>query len=405
MRDHLFGLDIVRCIAILLVLGCHCGLAYTAWFLVARPAFLGPLGYYGVELFFVLSGVLIGQILVDLMVARRPNGPDWLAFMGRRWLSTLPLYLVWLLVLARFTPLPPSSQGGTSQGGTSQGGTSLGATLLLFATFRQNLFWPQPDWFAVSWSLAIEEWFYLSFSVTLLAAVRVLGGGRGLAATLGVFLACPLALRLAQPASANWNEFLHKAVLFRLDAITFGVLAIAVLRLAKPSTRTRLALLVLGGVMIALQAAAAAGAEAERLLGPATARAFGFDVTDAGFALMLPALMRLPRPGSWLAWPVNRFAAQSYGTYITHSTILGWVGTGRGLWHWSGLTCTLGGSLVILLVPVVSWIGLERPILILRPHLRRASFGATVAGRPEAAAARMPRPARMPPGAPASGPR
>ncbi len=74
MRDHLFGLDVVRCIAILLVLGRHCGLACTAWFVVARPAFLGPLGYDGVKLFFVLSGVLIGQILLDVMAARRPDG-------------------------------------------------------------------------------------------------------------------------------------------------------------------------------------------------------------------------------------------------------------------------------------------------------------------------------------------
>lgn len=360
MRDHLFGLDVVRSVAILLVLGCHCGLAYTAWFLVARPACLGPLGYYGVELFFVLSGVLIGQILIDAMVARRPDGRDWLAFMARRWLRTLPLYLAWLVVLAMFAP-PTAAQ---------QGGASLGRMLLRFATFRQNLLWPQPDWFAVSWSLAIEEWFYLLFSLTLLATVRALGGRRGLGVTLGLFLAVPLLLRLVQPASANWNEYLHKAVLFRLDAITFGVLAMAMLRLAAPRTRVRLALLGLGIALIALQAVA--GGDADGLLGPSTARALGFDVTDAGFALMLPAMMRLPRPRAWLVRPVSGFAAQSYGTYITHSTILGWVGTGRELWHWSGMSCALGASAAIVVVPALLWAGFERPMLSLRPKLRRA---------------------------------
>ena len=369
MRDHLFGLDAVRCTAILLVLGCHCGLAYTAWFLVARPAFLGPLGYYGVELFFVLSGVLIGQILLDVMVARRPDGRDWLAFMARRWLRTLPLYLVWLAVLALLVPLPSAM---------APPGMAPHGTLLRFATFRQNLFWPQPDWFAVSWSLAIEEWFYLAFSLTLLAAVRVLGGGRGLAATLGLFLTAPLALRLVQAPTANWNEFLHKAVLFRLDAITFGVLAIVLLRVTAPRLGARLVLLALGAATITLQALM--GAALERWLGPVTAHALGFDVTDGGFALMLPALMRLPRPYGWLAGPVNGFAARSYGTYITHSTLLGWVGLGRGVWHWSGLSCALGASALILVVPVATWFGLERPMLVLRPHLRRVPWALPEAG-------------------------
>ena len=51
-----FGLDVVRGTAILLVLICHCG--------IPNNEIKFQFGYYGVELFFALSGFLIGQIIM-----------------------------------------------------------------------------------------------------------------------------------------------------------------------------------------------------------------------------------------------------------------------------------------------------------------------------------------------------
>lgn len=351
---HLFGLDLFRCIAILLVLANHCGLAFTAWSFVERPAYLDALGYYGVELFFVLSGFLIGGILLDV-VSTKPTVRDWLVFMARRWMRTLPLYYAWLAVIA-FAGSP----------GTMQANWDTARRLLpCYAWFGQNLAWPADDWFAVSWSLAIEEWFYLAFSVVLLSCARAVGGRRAMSVALALFLLVPPVLRFIESPYGNWNEYLHKAVVFRLDAIAFGVLAVTLLRARPLTTAARSALLAVGGCMIALQCTGVL--PVADLIGPRASRAFGFNVTDIGFAMLLPAFCCVPRPPAWLNAPVRLFAAQSYGTYLMHYTLLVWVGFSLGITHWSGLTASLAATALILVLPAASWHFFEKPLLTLRP--------------------------------------
>jgi peptidoglycan/LPS O-acetylase OafA/YrhL len=145
------GLDLVRAIAILLVLLGHCGAFFAWWYGIAFPWQLAVGGFYGVELFFVLSGLLIGRLLIDIL-DRGPTPRAWLVFMTRRWMRTLPLYFLWLFVLAAFWP-PHGPEGST-----------LWRVLPWFVTMTQNLAWGRVDsWFGVSWSLAVEEWFYLLF--------------------------------------------------------------------------------------------------------------------------------------------------------------------------------------------------------------------------------------------------
>ena len=51
---------------------------------------------------------------------------------------------------------------------------------VLYGTLTQDLLaWPMPEdnWFGVSWSLTIEEWFYLLFSAIFLLSARLSGVG------------------------------------------------------------------------------------------------------------------------------------------------------------------------------------------------------------------------------------
>src|SRR5258708_19209487 len=96
-----FGLDLFRAAAILMVLVSHVSL-YASMLLGRSKGGLMvggyALGYFGVELFFVLSGFLIGGLLLEIVdYGMTPRA--WLVFMTRRWLPPLPPYSAWALVL------------------------------------------------------------------------------------------------------------------------------------------------------------------------------------------------------------------------------------------------------------------------------------------------------------------
>jgi peptidoglycan/LPS O-acetylase OafA/YrhL len=93
-RSRVFGLDVLRAAAVISVVFAH-------GFVVLYPhfhdwlGFFGFIGFYGVELFFVLSGFLIGQIL--LRSGASIGEPRMLLlFYVRRRFRTLPLFLLFL---------------------------------------------------------------------------------------------------------------------------------------------------------------------------------------------------------------------------------------------------------------------------------------------------------------------
>src|SRR5262249_26393683 len=97
-RQRYLGLDVLRASAIVLVLIAHFVDRATFVHLHYTPLPLLLSGHFGVELFFVLSGFLIGNLLLDIL-ARRPTVPAWAIFMCRRVMRTLPAYFAWLLIL------------------------------------------------------------------------------------------------------------------------------------------------------------------------------------------------------------------------------------------------------------------------------------------------------------------
>ncbi len=171
-------------------------------------------GYFGVELFFVLSGFLIGTILVRQggQLAR----PDALAtFYLRRWFRTLPLFFLFLLLNLLLEwglhrrAFPPTEIVG-------------------HAFFLRNMTGPDLLFFGESWSLAIEEWFYLLFPLALFLCLQ--GTRRFNRVLLGVALAFLLFSTLgrlftAAAPEATWTEWQRKPVLLRFDALMAGVVA------------------------------------------------------------------------------------------------------------------------------------------------------------------------------------
>ena len=100
---RILGLDLVRACAIALVMASHGADVFAAFWGARPPAFVSLAGVFGVELFFVLSGFLIGTLLARA-AAEAPGWRGWRAFMLRRWLRTLPLYVAWTLLMAAAWP-------------------------------------------------------------------------------------------------------------------------------------------------------------------------------------------------------------------------------------------------------------------------------------------------------------
>src|ERR1700757_3678637 len=97
-----FGLDVCRAMAILLVMSGHMLQHSSPHPLLAE---FGMIGLFGVDLFFCLSGFLIGRILLteaaDWPQAHRPG---LFGFWYRRWMRTLPLYFFYLAVSLIYDP-------------------------------------------------------------------------------------------------------------------------------------------------------------------------------------------------------------------------------------------------------------------------------------------------------------
>lgn len=162
---QLAGLDALRSAAILLVIGSHwAGVFYAQAGGQHTPLQEFPLFYYGwtgVDLFFVLSGYLIGKQLWRELDAT--GGVQIGRFLLRRGLRIWPLYVAMLLYYTAFNPdINPR---------------------LADWTFLSN-YWP--GGVARTWSLSTEEQFYIAVPV-LLAIFRKRWG---LAQYFWILLAC-----------------------------------------------------------------------------------------------------------------------------------------------------------------------------------------------------------------------
>lgn len=212
--SRIFGLDVLRATAILLVIFWH---SYDAITYLA-PDFHAPFFLDGVDLFFVLSGYLIGGLL--LKGVGRPGRSPWTGLMGfwlRRFLRTLPNYYLFLIINLLLL------WAGVSKG-------LLNHNVLAYFAFLQNVWKPLDLFFWESWSLTVEVWFYLLFPIAVLLCRTMLGIAevRALWTCMMAFLIAPLMVRMAMAPGIesifHGELTVRKLVITRMDAILFGVL-------------------------------------------------------------------------------------------------------------------------------------------------------------------------------------
>ena len=371
------GLDLARALAIVAVLVCH--------FLVIVPtsslrlaAALSYAGETGVNLFFALSGFLIGRIALRRVGSMR----DAVRFWTRRWFRTLPagLAVAGLLLLL----LHPSV-----------------LNFLATITFTRGMFrdTAHSSFLPHYWSLMIEEWFYLLLPFLLLA----IGSRRPRLAYLVLAWAC-LALLHVLAAMALHLTYSQQATLtwMRLDAILAGVIVAE----AEP---------LFGGAAGRFWCAAgwcgvAALFAVMMLADPAPVydppllmvapRGVG-DLAHAAQASLVPVLfaVTLPAMAAWrparpngVEWRVVQVVALlTYALYLVHWDIYRLVARFSGE---VGLNAAAACVLAVALSVVVAWLvhaAVERPFMVLRDRVAPDApvpVPAQAGAAPAAAAAR-----------------
>ncbi len=245
--------------------------------------FLGPLG---VQLFFSLSGFLIGRILIDL--SDSADFSTWFRFMVRRWLRTLPLYWIVLSILVLL----------------SNDGSDMHRDYPKLLTLTQNIFSTPTETFGVAWSLAVEEIFYLTFSAIMFVGIRIFGA-QAVWSTAIMFALAPMASRIWLEAHGGYYP--ERTVLLSLDGIAWGIL-LALIRHHRCFDKLRFQLVALTSVV--LIALAYWGVW----------KPIDFTLLAVGCTSMLiPALKH--KDLGFISKPSRLIARYSYGLYLSHIPI------------------------------------------------------------------------------------
>jgi peptidoglycan/LPS O-acetylase OafA/YrhL len=181
---------------------------------------LGGLGWSGVDLFFILSGFLIGGILVDA----KESVNYYRTFYIRRIFRILPLYL--FLVLLGFLLV----KLGVHAGGPLSGSSLNPAPWRYYLTFTQNFYFAKHSgvisYLQITWSLAVEEQFYL----TLPLLVRKVDKNKLLALAVGMVVFFGV-LR----SVLYWNGYINPLQSYilpfcRFDSLFIGVACAMLIR-------------------------------------------------------------------------------------------------------------------------------------------------------------------------------
>jgi peptidoglycan/LPS O-acetylase OafA/YrhL len=336
-----------------------------------------PGGFLGVDVFFVLSGYLITSLL--LREWDRWGSLDIVTFYRRRARRLLPALLLLLGAVAVWAAVvaAPNKLGRIRWDGIS--------TLLYTANWRyvfaqQSYFdkYGDPSPFLHTWSLAIEEQFYLLFPLILVGLLRLTRGRRarvGAILALGALASALLMAWLFDPA-ADPSRVYYGTDTRAQELLIGAVLALALLKM-RPLEGRQLMAAAWAGV-VALVGVVAAFV----LLNDQDAALYrgGFALFCVLVALLLFSVEMVTQgPAAWLLSlrPVAWVGLISYGLYLWHWPVYVALTSDRiGLEGTSLLLVRIGVTFAIALA---SFYLVERPIRAGGLRRLRRPWGRTVA--------------------------
>jgi peptidoglycan/LPS O-acetylase OafA/YrhL len=373
-KSRFVGLDVLRLLAVALVLGRHTWQPPESW-----PGTLRWVltvwkrgGWVGVDLFFVLSGFLVSGLLFAEYKLRGSFSIGRF-YMRRGWKIYPPFFtLIAATVvsyLASGSPIPLPR---------------LASELAFLQSYLPGL-WNH------TWSLAVEEHFYLTLPLVLAVVAKSNQRSPAPLKPVLAIVAC-VALGAFLLRLANWHyrpAYFHMTHLFashlRMDSLAFGV-AISYLyhfyttRFREWMTPWR-HVLILGGASLLIPAFAF------RLEGTPFIYTLGLSVFYLGSGMLLVGVLLSSLPRSRAIGLLGMLGAQSYSIYLWHMPVRVWgiaiVERTRGVELGLGAKFALYflGSLV---VGVIMARVIEGPALDLRDRWFPALAGSPVQGHSDA---------------------
>ncbi|QAY75108.1 acyltransferase family protein [Sphingosinicella sp. BN140058] len=356
------AVDGLRAVAVLAVMLFH-----------LRPGRL-PGGYAGVDIFFVISGFVVAR---SLIAQPAQTLPMFLAgFYARRIVRLLPALALMLVTVTLFSILFIPNVGVMTDTRAIALGAAAGAANLVLAFTDANYFAPSADYqpFLHSWTLGVEEQFYLVCPLAIWLWLRAPDTGRrGVLLTIallgvGSLLLC-IGLRAPAPRLA-----------FYLMPSRFWALALGTcLGMASEAGRTRVAALPRSALAMLMLFAVALLALAMLFPDPAGwVRSSVLAAASSGMLILLVTARPRLRLSQLLATaPMLWIGLRSYPLYLWHWPVF-------VLFRWTiGIDTALAAAAAIVLtfaLAAASYAFVERPVRSLKDRAVAAPGRVIVAG-------------------------
>jgi peptidoglycan/LPS O-acetylase OafA/YrhL len=341
-RDHVRSLDGLRGVAVLMVLWSHSRPIETA--VTNALGFSFGFGYLGVEIFFALSGFLITRILLW----ERVQGVPIRYFLARRFLRIFPIYYLTIAAVWFWQRDP------------------LALPAALYVSNYYNVLFPKTTVLSHTWSLAVEEHFYILWPLVVRYAPRETARRVAQYVFPAVALACAAAVILLNlPDKFVAIGLIQQGSLCRMLSLGIGASLAFHERSLRAMTRRTWTILFGMAVAGALISQFPAGPSTERLT-PLT-KLVGFALfSGATMAALVRTRNSRKLPIRVLqSTPLTFVGRISYGVYLYHLPIYVLFGCDAVAYDGS-IWKNLLAIAVTFAVAVVSFYAIESPILSLK---------------------------------------
>lgn len=284
----------------------------------------------GVSIFFVLSGFLIGGILIKILEKEKCTFSNLYNFWTRRWLRTLPNYFFILILLLLLSLLFSNDFNLWNK--------------KIYFLFLQNFNSPHPIFFSEAWSLSVEEWFYLLVPSILFLCIGLFQfpSRKIIIFTALVILTLSTGFRYYRFSALTgftvdiWDSTFRKQVITRLDSLMFGLIGAYIYYYFKEFwTKYKTLFFIIGITILVLTQTRLI----HRHLGDYLhlyLYVFSFSITSLGTLFLLPFLSEYKKGKGLVYNAITYISLTSYSMYLlNYSVIQFWA---LRYVNWLGLT-------------------------------------------------------------------